>query len=125
MELRFTVWQFVRLMVHLEDADAPTPRERALFETWKDVWQTLDEDLTRLAEEDFDAYSEMMMDQDVVLEDGTPELAETAAGVLTQVMKVLDAAIDQGGDEEQLKSLKFERRELRQLSRKLSRTTDA
>lgn len=125
MELRFTVWEFVRLMVHLEDADTLPPAAQGLRDAWRDIWTSLDEELARLAEEDFDAYSTMMMDQDVVIEDATLDHAHAAAGALTDVMNVMDAAIAQGsgpeGDDEQLQSLKFERRELRQLARKLSR----
>lgn len=100
MELRFTVWEFVRLMVHLEDADTLPPAAQGLRDAWRDIWTSLDEELARLAEEDFDAYSTMMMDQDVVIEDATLDHAHAAAGALTDVMNVMDAAIAQGAARE-------------------------
>lgn len=129
MELRFTVWQFVRLMVHLEDAAKPAAAQRRLYEAWRDVWTPLDRELADLAAGDAEAYSTMMMDQDVVFEDATSDQAAAAAGALEAVMADLDAAIAQeadkaegpDGDEAFVQSLKFERRELRQLARKLAR----
>jgi len=122
MELHFTVWQFVRLMVQLED------HPDSLFEAWDDVWRTLDTNLTELAEHDADAFSDMMMNQDVIIEDATPPQALAAEEALKMVMVQLDKAIAAAGandnsDEqsEHLQSLKFERRELRQLTRKLAR----
>lgn len=120
-EIRFTVWQFVRLMVHLEDQAKLSPDEQALFNAWNDVWKPLDENLARLAASDADAYSDMMMDQDVVIENATAEQAATAKTALDAVMGEMDATIAAGGDDEVLDSLKFERRELRQLARKLGR----
>ncbi|PCI41104.1 MAG: hypothetical protein COB46_04760 [Rhodospirillaceae bacterium] len=115
MELHFTVWQFVRLMVHGETHPNP------LFEPWADIWHSLDADLTALAESDGNAYSDMMMNQDVVMQDATPAQARAAAAALKQVMDELDAEIPKAedGSDPQL-SLKFERRELRQLTRKFN-----
>lgn len=120
-EIRFTVWQFVRLMVHLEDQAKLSPDEQALFKAWNDVWKPLDENLAHLAASDVDAYSDMMMDQDVVIENATAEQAATAKAALDAVMGEMDATIAAGGDDDAVDSLKFERRELRQLSRKLGR----
>ena len=129
MELRFTVWQFVRLMVHLEDRAAPPKSYAALLAAWGDIWQPLDAELAELAERDFEAYSELMMDQDVVIEDAALDQARTAQQAIDEIMAIMDGAIktdetaDQkaASDPEHLQNLKFERRELRQLSRKLSR----
>ncbi len=125
-EIRFTVWQFVRLMVHLEDRPKPSAAEVALLSAWAEVWAALDQDLTRLAEQDPDAYAEMMMDQEVVIEDANAALISTAKSALEAVMDEMDAAIEAAGDKSRgddtlLDSLKFERRELRQLTRKLGR----
>ena len=115
MELHFTVWQFVRLMVHGET------HPEALFEAWADIWQSLDADLARLAESDGDAYSDMMMNQNIIIQDATPSQARAAATALKQVMDELDAAIPKAEDaSEHQQSLKFERRELRQLTRKFN-----
>lgn len=128
MELRFTVWQFVRLMVHIEETANPSKPLKTLQAAWDDVWQPLDGELSELAERDFDAFSELMMDQDVVIEDATVEQAATAQHVITEIMAAMDRTIEEGGradsshdDSEHIQNLKFERRELRQLSRKLGR----
>lgn len=121
MEIRFTVWQFVRLMVHLEEVSDPAE----LLGAWGDIWTPLDADLGHLAEDDFDAFSDLMMNQDVVIENATESQALAAADALTAVMKALDSAIDEGGEDEQLQHLKFERRELRQLARKITRQATA
>ena len=116
MKYHFTVWQFVRLMVHLET------HPDAQFDAWSDIWKSLDADLTLLAESDGDAYSDMMMNQDIIIEDVTDAQANAAASALKQVMDELDAAIPKAEEaSEQQLSLKFERRELRQLTRKLER----
>jgi len=124
-QLRFTVWQFVRLMVHLEDRQTaksgPRPEEAALLKAWAAIWSPLDQDLARLAESDTDAYSDMMMDQDVVIEDATPAEVLTAKAALEAVVKEMDLAIKRGGETALLDSLNFERRELGQLTRKLGR----
>ena len=65
-EMRITVWQFVRIMVALEGR-----RPRAeVYENWKGAWQELDAELTRLGKSDHAAYSDLMMNQEVVLELG-------------------------------------------------------
>lgn len=124
-KLRFTVWQFVRLMVHLEDRQTakPGPRaeETALLNAWADIWAPLDQDLARLAESDTDAYSDMMMDQDVVIEEATPAEMLTAKAALEAVIQEMDLAIKRGSEPSLLDSLTFERRELGQLVRKLGR----
>lgn len=121
MHISFTVWQFVRVMVYLEEVPAPSSNQQALLKDWNEIWKELDQQLSQLAEDDFDAYSAMMMDQDLVIDDATTEQIETAKGAIEKVMAQLDALQTEGGDDEYMQSLKFERRELRQLARKFAR----
>ena len=121
MHISFTVWQFVRVMVYLEEVPAPSSNQQALLKDWNEIWKELDQQLSQLAEDDFDAYSAMMMDQDLVIDDATTEQIETAKGAIEKVMAQLDALQKEGGDDEYMQSLKFERRELRQLARKFAR----
>jgi len=116
MEIRFTVWQFVRLMVRLEQ------HPDARLDAWAEVWHDMDTDLTALAQSDPDSYGETMMDKEVVMEDATPEQALAAKIALEAVMDEIDQAIETETGGELLQSLKFERRELRQLTRKLVRS---
>lgn len=117
-EVRFTVWQFVRLMVHLED-HAEGDAEAALLSAWSDVWARLDKDLARLSESDMDAYAEMMMEQEVVIEDATAPLIATAKTALQAVLVDMGNAIEAGGEKSLIDSLTFESRELVQLIKKL------
>lgn len=115
MELRFTVWQFVRLMVRLEQ------HPDARLDAWGDTWSTMDPELAALAESDPESYGETMMDKEVVMEDATPDQALAAKMALEAVMDEIDQAIETEKNTDLLPSLKFERRELRQLTRKLAR----
>ena len=121
MQISFTVWQFVRVMVYLEEAPSPSSKQKALSKDWSEIWKELDQQLSQLAEDDFDAYSAMMMDQDLVIDDATNEQIDTAKGAIEKVMAQLDTLQKEGGDDEYMQSLKFERRELRQLARKFGR----
>lgn len=114
--LDFTVWQFVRLMVHLEEseplasADGDTP---GLLVAWKDIWQPLDAQLSELGESDFEAYADMMMDQDVIVEDVPIHHVEQVVDGLRAVAVILDSEIEhgksQGSEPEQQISLEYER----------------
>lgn len=128
MEFRFSVWQFVRLMVHLEK------NPDVQFAPWEDVWRTVDANLCSLADQDGDAYSDMMMNQDVVIEEATVPQGQAVQVALKVVMDELDAAIvvakaidadDDPEDSEHLQGLQFERRELRQLTRTFKRQIEA
>ena len=120
-ELRFTVWQFVRLMVHLEETPKHSARDGQLLAAWADVWTPLDAELARLAASDADAYGEMMMDQDVVIATATDEQIAAAQAALDAVVGEMDALIEAEAESDMLDSLKFERRELHKLARKLGR----
>lgn len=119
--LHFTVWQFVRLCVRLEEEIAGRRNSKlgpggaaakTLFDAWGDIWAEVDGELARLAEEDFPAYAEMMMDRDVVIEDVPAEQLKTCIALLGAVIADMDAALKRGGDEELIKNLTFERGEL-------------
>lgn len=117
-EVRFTVWQFVRLMVYLEDHSEDNA-EAAVLSAWSDVWARLDKDLARLSESDMDAYAEMMMEQEVVIEDATAPLIATAKTALQAVLVDMGKSIEAGGEKNLIDSLVFESRELAQLIKKL------
>jgi len=115
-KLEFDIWQFVRVMVYLED----TGGKNALLTRWGDVWSELDKKLADLAENDFEAYSDLMMNQNVVFhEAGNDDVA--------QVLKALDGVIVQMKgtlkqkdlDDQQTESLIFEIGELQSLRRSL------
>ena len=117
-EMRITVWQFVRIMVALEGR-----RPRAeVYEDWKGAWQELDAELTRLGKTDHAAYSDLMMNQEVVLELGggkrRRELSQALLRITRDMKRQLRTAA--GGAAER-RSLKFELGELEVLQKSLNR----
>jgi len=121
MELKFTVWQFVRIMVWLEEAGRDK-KAKSAYEAWSETWKDIDEQLTRLAEEDHDAYSEMMMDREVVFENVAKEQATEVLRALEAVTLSMKSEIDKGeADPDYLESIRLERRELRGKSSKLKK----
>jgi len=121
MELKFTVWQFVRIMVWLEEGGRDKAA-KAAYEAWSETWKDVDEQLTQLAEEDHDAYSEMMMDQEVVFENVSKDQALQVLRALEAVTLSMKSEIDKGeADPDYLESIRLERRELRGKSSKLKK----
>ena len=53
--LKLTVWQFVRLMVRLEETAKSSEMRKALFDLLKADWRVMDAELERLREQDFDS----------------------------------------------------------------------
>jgi len=111
--LEIPVWQFVRIMVALEDAAAGDgSREdgpHALYETWRAAWEPLDRELTALGERDGDAFADLMMRQTVVLDEPTAAQRAVLAGILDGVIGAMRAAIArQDGDAAHRRSLAFE-----------------
>jgi hypothetical protein len=121
-EIRIVVWQFVRIMVQLEtEAARRKPRDRggksSLFESWREAWEELDTKLTDLGKRDHKAYSNLMMDQEVVLECAS-------AADLAEVVVTVDRIIKRLGDmisrkQGKVKDLRFELREMKTLYQEL------
>ena len=91
-DVRFVVWQFVRLMVQLEDTvQAGAGGEvKALFDSWEDIWVDLDAKLVDLGRNDPEAFAELMMDQEVVT-----ELTAVECGIVaTQLKLVVDDLVE-------------------------------
>ncbi len=114
-QLELDTWQLVRVMVYLEEQDS----QNSLLKRWGDIWQDLDKKLAELSENDFEAYSDLMMNQNVVFE-------HTSKDDVTQVLKALDGVIvqmkgmvkTQKLDEMQKDNLDFEIAELQSLRRR-------
>jgi len=125
MQIRFTVWQFVRVMVWLEESQGKSVALKKAYEAWADTWTPIDQELAKLAADDHDAYSAMMMDQEVVLEGVPKEQGREVLKALEAVTMSMKAEMDAGkGDEEYLESLRLERRELRGKSTKLKKALE-
>ncbi|NNE84872.1 MAG: hypothetical protein HKN28_12980 [Alphaproteobacteria bacterium] len=121
-EIRLVVWQFVRVMVQLEAASRARGRQGAptLYGAWRPAWQEIDRRLTEVGKTDANAFSELMMEQEVVLQCRTRtqigELLRTLENVVNQLKAEIKAA---SGDARRLTDLRFERTELETLSRRL------
>lgn len=130
--LDISVWQFVRIMVQLEavaksrgrrrrTAEAPTVQQRPIYADWRSAWQEVDRELTRLGEADSDAFSDLMMNQNVVLEvRGRSQINEVTRAIENIVHQMRAEVRASVGDEEHISDLRFEVRELEKLTKKLS-----
>ena len=119
-EIRMPVWQFVRLMVQVEETMKATrgnkpPGIQDLYDAWDDTWLELDQRLTELGKDDPDAFAELMMRQDVVLTNATPRRIKTAAAEIRKVMASMKAALKKEKDPQVKEDLSFEIEELEDL----------
>ncbi|MEQ9489746.1 MAG: hypothetical protein RIM72_12225 [Alphaproteobacteria bacterium] len=113
-ELRLTVWQFVRLMVQVDETLAARPNTAAesIKEAWDDIWLDIDARLEELGRKDPDGFASMMMDQEVVLTGLTPPLRAAIAGELSKVVQAMQATRRSTGDKQAKDDLTFEIQEL-------------
>lgn len=118
-EIRFAVWQFVRLMVQLEDTvkTATGAPLKDLYDGWEDIWVDLDARLVDLGKHDHDAFADLMMDQEVICDDLSAEECGLVADVLETVQEKIKAALRETEDEQEVEDLSFERDELTVLIR--------
>lgn len=117
--LDLSVWEFVRVMVALEDEGA----DSAFYTARADVWDSVDGDLGRLAGEDPDGFAEMMMEHQVTLEDVTAdEMKDVERGVEIALEAIKGAEAAGTADEEQAHGLAYEKRELKALLKRLRRS---
>ena len=130
-----TVWQFVRVMVQLESVtksrggrsrgnlrhQPATPQQRPVYVDWRSAWQEVDRELKRLADSDAEAFSDLMMSQNVVLEcRGRSQLNEVTRAIDNVVHQMRAEVRASTGDAEHISDLRYEIRELEKLAKKLS-----
>jgi hypothetical protein len=130
--LDITVWQFVRIMVQLEAVaksrggrrragQTAPPQERPVFIDWRAAWQEIDRELVRLAANDADAFAELMMNQNVILEcRNRSQINEVARAIDNVVHQMRAEVAASAGDDQHITDLRFEIRELEKLAKKLS-----
>lgn len=122
IELRLVVWQFVRVMVQLEAVSRARGRDGApsLYGAWRPAWQEIDRRLTAVGKNDATAFSDLMMEQEVVLQCRNraqmSELTRTIENVINQLKSEIKAA---SGDARRLTDLRYEKTELETLGRRL------
>ena len=121
-QLELDVWQFVRIMVALEDAAASKRHASAAYKAWREIWRELDERLSVLGKKDAASFAELMMEQQVVLPVPQPAVLRDTVETVEAVTRQMTKAIDQGdGDARHIADLRFERKELNALARRLAR----
>lgn len=114
------VWQFVRIMVALEERSRGR-RPGAAYTAWREIWRELDQRLTELGETDAAAFADLMMEQQVVLPAARPAIIRDAVDAIEAVTRQMTAELDRkAGDGGHQADLRFERKELNALARKLS-----
>ena len=118
-ELRFTVWQFVRLMVQLEKSteNAKSGPLRTLYEGWEDIWVDLDARLVDLGKHDPDAFADLMMDQEVICNDVSKDDCALVVEQLALAVTEIKSLLNESEDEETVEDLSFERDELQDLAK--------
>ncbi len=124
-DLTLDVWQFVRLMVGMEEslkARGGASDVRALYRRWEDLWVDLDAQLVDLGKRDPQAFADLMMEQEVVLEDVSGADREIVVRELSKVLSQITATLAGTDDPAEVEDLSFERDELsltlKQLRRK-------
>ena len=78
------IWQFVRIMVEAEN----NKDGKILLDNFGDVWNQIDNELKELAGNDMEAYADMMMYQNVVLEIDR-EIADSIILIISSVIAQL------------------------------------
>ena len=120
-DLRFVVWQFVRLMVQVEDSlkQEKAPDLKRIYDLWEDIWVDLDARLVDLGRKDGDAFADLMMNQEVICEQVTAEDKDTVCGELAKVVDSMTAQLAATDDAQAVEELSFEREELTLLMKDL------
>lgn len=127
-DVTFTVWQFVRVMVRLEETSRSRgnrPRDQ-LYAGWRDAWREVDQELTRLGKDDPDGFADLMMEHEVVLACPSKiqlnQVVQVIEEVASQLSKSIAAKV---GGPEQLRHLKHERTELDKLKKRIAPSAKA
>ncbi len=121
MDLRIPVWQFVRIMVELEGRASGRARGTgSVYDEWRDAWAELDARLTDLGDRDARAFSDLMMEQEVVVSCRSSHLPEVRRTADTLVRK-MKAEVRNEADTQRKQDLRFEIRELETFARDLAK----
>lgn len=121
-EVSLDVWQFVRIMVRLEETAQVrgTGSRDRLYRAWRAPWDEIDRELAHFGKSDAGAFADLMMDHNVVLpfpEDQRGQLGQTIDEVIAQLSKTI--AVEEE-DAERRRHLRFERTELGRLRKRIA-----
>ena len=136
MPVNFAVWQFVRIMVCLEQqvGDSNDARKKSVLSAWREIWQELDNRLAELGQADAAAYADLMMEQEVIIDEiSAPQIDEVITAIdnvskeITAELKktsrsITDKLVENESDAQALvESLDYEVDELQNLRGYLNR----
>ncbi len=85
MRIVFDTWQFVRVMVRLEQTRSRDSARRALWAAWEADWRRLDGELEALRTADFGRFAEAMMDREITFDPVDSRTARTVARLAREV----------------------------------------
>lgn len=119
MRIVFDTWQFVRVMVRLEETRRLDAARRALWAAWAADWRRVDRELERLRTEDFARFAGAMMEQEVIFDPVDAGTARTVARLAREVASDLQWA-QKGADPAVRQDLAFERAGLADLADRLA-----
>ncbi|MCY4239727.1 MAG: hypothetical protein OXC93_15505 [Rhodospirillaceae bacterium] len=85
MRIVFDTWQFVRIMVRLEETRNSDEDRASLWAAWFSDWQQLDAELEHLRAVNFDHFATAMMDEEVILEPVDKAMVKTVARLAREV----------------------------------------
>jgi len=119
IELEFTVWQFVRIMVDLEERGDISPAYKA----WREAWQELDGQLEKNRRKSAAAFADLMMNKEIVVE-ADKAMIKDAAAAAQRVAKSIAKARNKTKDQRAKDELMFEQGELEELWGRLLSITE-
>ncbi len=119
IELEFTVWQFVRIMVDLEERGDISPAYKA----WRESWQELDTQLERSRRKSAEAFADLMMNKEVIVNGEKAQILD-AAEAARRVAKSISKARSKVKNQSEKDNLLFEQGELEELWGRLMAITE-
>lgn len=119
----FVTWQFVRLMVRLEQTAGEDAARSRLLESWQADWAALDRKLEELRQDDFEAFADLMMNHEITFDEVDAQDRATLAALAAEVAGQLDDA-RKGASGAEAQDLTREAEEMRALAADLRRPAD-
>ena len=122
MRIVFDTWQFVRVMVRLEETRSRDSARRALWAAWAADWHKLDAELEAQRTADFGRFARAMMDQEVIFDPVDAASARTVARLAREVAGEIGRAQKSAGAADR-EDLAFEQAGLDDLAGRLDDLT--
>ena len=120
-EIELEVWQFVRLMVELEDGPGEGRLPKSVPESWGLAWREIDARLSERGKNDPDDYASLMMDQVVALTVSSSKHMEAAIKAIGRVIPKLERQSKGSSDKKERRDLAWEAESLSRLAAELRR----